>query len=67
MDKESRAARFLDSMELLNDLLAGRAPGLTVDAVGMAQMLSILNDEAKKVVPSYEPGPFVANDYEDDG
>lgn len=65
MDKEARAARFLDAMDMVNDLLSGRVPGLTIEALGMAQLMSMLNDEARKVVPSYEPGPFVANDDEE--
>lgn len=55
MDKESRATRFLDAMEAVNDLLTGRVPGLSVDAVQIGQLHSLLMDEARHVVPSHEP------------
>lgn len=56
LDNESRAARFIDAMDCLHDLLGGRVPDLTIDAEHLGQLFSLLNDEAKKVVRRHTPG-----------
>lgn len=68
LDREGRAARFLDALEGLTDLLSGRVPGLEVNAVQLAQLTSLLNDEARHVVPSHEPRHRAASndDFDED-
>lgn len=56
LDQEARASRYLDAMEGLEGLLARIHPGDTLAAEPLGQLLSILNDEARKVVPRHVPG-----------
>lgn len=72
LDREARASRYLDAMDALHDLLACRVPGMSVDAEQLSQLISMLNDEAGKVVLRHTPGEHspgicCANDFDDDG
>jgi hypothetical protein len=50
LDFEARANRFLDAMSAVQAMLAHAVPGFNVDGCDMAQLLGLLNDEARKVV-----------------
>ncbi len=63
MDHEERASRFLDALSCVRDLLGGTVPGFNVEAVPLAQLLDVLNDEAKLVVTPFR----MANNDDDDG
>lgn len=63
MDHEDRANRFLGAMECLQSLLAFSALDATVEREQLAQILSLLNDEARKVVTPFRMG---ANDDDDE-
>ena len=63
MDHEARAGRFLDALACVRDLLAGGIAGFEVEAVGLAQLLDVLNDEAKLVVTPFR---MASNDDEED-
>ena len=63
MDHEERASRFLDAMGCVRDLLGGAVPGFNVEAVALAQLLDVLNDEAKLVVTPFR---MASNDDGDD-
>lgn len=56
LDREARAARYLDAMSGLEGLLARIHPGDTLSPEPLGQLLAILNDEARKVVPRHLPG-----------
>lgn len=67
LDSESRAERFLDAMDTVRGLLAHQCPGADTNAIGMAQLLSLLCDEAHQVVFTHKPhekapGRFAQND-----
>ena len=55
LDSEARAARFIDAVDCIHDLLSGRAPGLPLDAEPLAQMFGLISEEARHVVPSHAP------------
>lgn len=63
MDHEERAGRFLDALACVRDLLGGTVPGFEVEAVGLAQLLDVLNDEAKLVVTPFR---MAVNDDDED-
>lgn len=63
LDHESRANRFLDAMSAVRDMLGGAAPGFEIKATELAQLLSLLGDEARLVVI---PSRLCANDEGDD-
>lgn len=65
MDHEERASRFLDAMACVQGLLSHGVPGIEVPAVELAQLLGILNDEAKIVVVPFRRGPANDDDEED--
>lgn len=66
MDHEERASRFLDALGCVRDLLANGVRGLEIDACQLAQLLDLLNDEAKIVVVPFRRGPANDIDGEDD-
>jgi hypothetical protein len=59
LDHESRAERFLDAFSAVHDILVLTVIGAEVDAGNLAQLLSILADEARAVVI---PSQFASND-----
>jgi hypothetical protein len=63
LDHESRANRFLDAMSAVKDMLGGAAPNFEINATELAQLLSLLSDEARLVVI---PSRLCANDQEED-
>jgi len=63
LDHEARANRFLDAMSAVKDMLGGAAPGFEINATEVAQLLSLLRDEARLVVI---PSRLCANDEFDD-
>lgn len=65
MDHEERASRFLDAFGCVRNLLANGVRGLEIDACQLAQLLDLLNDEAKIVVVPFRRGPD-NDDGEDD-
>ena len=62
LDREARGERYLDALEGLYDLLAGRVPELQVQPAQLGQLIGILNDEARAVVPVEKFGPRGFND-----
>lgn len=56
IDHETRAGRFLASMDLVTDLLGNTVPGAEFSAVAMSQLLALLSDEAKVVVTPFRAG-----------
>lgn len=63
LDYESRANRFLDAMSAVQNILANANPLASVDPGDMAQLFSLLRDEARAVVI---PSRLCANDDGDD-
>jgi hypothetical protein len=62
LDREERAARYLDAMAALQDLLTGRVPGLPLEAVQLGQLIGLLNEEAIKFAPPAVTARYAAND-----
>lgn len=72
LDREARAERYLEAMGALESLLTGTAPGTEIEAEPLSHLLSVLNDEARKVVQRHSPlerapGLRCMNDDEDGG
>ena len=63
LDHETRANRFLDAFRVTVDLLSHVAPGVEVSSCDLGQLMSLLQDEAVKVVTPWRSG---ANDDEND-
>lgn len=63
LDHETRANRFLGAFASVRDMLAYAAPGFSPDAAELANLLDMLNDEAKRVVTPFRAS---ANDDGDD-
>lgn len=63
MDHEDRANRFLDAMGCVRDMLAIASPGSLLEPGDLAQLLALLNDEARKVIVPFRRA---INDDEDD-
>ncbi len=55
LDREARAARYLDAMDGLQDLLACRSAHEPIASEPLCQLFEILNAEAKKVVLRHTP------------
>ena len=64
MDHETRANRLLGAMKAVEDMLCGTACGARIEAEAMAQLFSMLTEEASRVVI---PSRLCANDDFDDG
>ena len=56
LDREARAARYLDAMAGLEGMIARIPPSESIQPEPLCQLLGILNDEARAVVPSHIPG-----------
>ena len=54
-DPESRANRFIGSLDALGMLLAGQLPGDALSCDGLACLISLIGDEARKVIPDHAP------------
>lgn len=56
LDHESRAHRFLDSMTVVQCMLAQMPPDADLKAEGLHQLFSLLSDEARVVVVPFRMG-----------
>lgn len=66
LDIEERAGRVVDALACVSSLLGSAAPGIDQPSMQLAQLLDLIADEARAVLPTEENNMRRAANDEDD-